>query len=85
MNLECNEMVKIQGLILPTEWDEKGDVLVIALSAFNEDEYLIDIDEIGKQLLSSLRVKVEAKGFVREEKGKKKIKIRNYTILNQYE
>ena len=85
MNLECNEMVKIQGLILPTEWDEKGDVVDIALSAFNEDEYLIDIDEIGRQLLSSLRVKVEAKGFVREEKGKKKIKICNYTILNQYE
>jgi hypothetical protein len=85
MNLECNEMVKIQGLILPTEWDEKGDVVDIALSAFNEDEYLIDIDEIGRQLLSSLRVKVEAKGFVREEKGKKKIKIQNYTILNQYE
>jgi hypothetical protein len=33
---------KIRGVVVPMAWDERGNVVAIALSTHDEDEYAID-------------------------------------------
>ena len=77
-----HKQITIRGLILPSEWDDAGNAISISISAFNEDEYLVDRDSVSKKLLSYIREGVEASGFVREEEGIKRIKIKKYRIKN---
>ena len=76
------KQVKIRGIIVPSEWDEKGTVISISLSTFDEDEYLIEKDEKGGQLLLLIREEVEVRGIVREEDGNKIIRIKKYHLNN---
>ena len=78
------DLITIQGIVIPVEWDKKGNVIATAICTYNEVEYMVDRDEIGNQLLSNIRKKIEARGLVIREKEKKKIKIQNYRILNVY-
>ena len=75
------EYIVVRGLIIPAGWDEKGNVVTISLSSFDEDEYIIDKDEMGTQLLSLLRSKAELSGVLREEKGIKKITVKTYHAI----
>ena len=74
------ELITIRGLVTPYEWDEKGNVIAIAISTFDEEEYLIDKDKQSNQLLSLMRQAVEVSGFVKEENGKKRIKLKKYSL-----
>ena len=58
------ELFKIQGLIIPSAWDKEGNVLAVAVSTFDEDEFLVHRDEKGEQLLGLLREEVEVSGVV---------------------
>ena len=82
MNHVDHKQTTIRGLIVPSEWDDTGNVISISISTFNEDEYLVDIDSISKNLLSYLREGVEVSGIVREEEGIKRINIKRYWIRN---
>lgn len=75
---ENEELTMIKGLIVPTEWDRKGNVTGIALSGRDEIEYLIDKDRVGKRLLALIREEVEVRGLVREENNRKSIAIKTY-------
>lgn len=75
------ESIVLRGLITPAGWDEKGDVVAIALSSFDEEEYLIDKDEKGIKLFSLLRFRVQVSGIVRNEDGVKKITVEDYHVI----
>ena len=75
------EAIVLRGLITPAGWDEKGNVVIIALSSFDEEEYLIDKDETGSKLFSLLRFKVQVRGIVRNEDGVKKIAVEDYHVV----
>jgi len=77
-----HKQITIRGIIVPSEWDDTGNVISVSISTFNEDEYLVDKDSISKKLLSYIREGVEVSGFVREEEGIKRIKIKRYRIKN---
>jgi hypothetical protein len=76
-----NECIVLRGLIMPAGWDEKGNVVFIALSSFDEEEYLIDKDETGMKLFSLLRARVQLSGVVRKEDGIKKITVETYHAI----
>ena len=76
-----NEYIVLRGLVTPAGWDEKGNVVTIALSSFDENEYLIDSDETGTKLFSLLRVAVQLSGIVRNEEGVKRIRVENYRVI----
>ena len=78
MNHDAHEQITIHGLIVPSEWDDRGNVISISISTFNEDEYRVDKDRISKKLLSYMREGVEVSGFVREEEGMKRIRIKRF-------
>ena len=62
------------------DWNEKGSVVALAISTPNEDEYLIDNDYKGKELLHSIQEEVEVSGVVREDENKKIITVQKYIL-----
>jgi hypothetical protein len=75
-----SKVTKIRGVIVPTSWDEQGNVTGIAISSHDENDYLVDQKGKGPELLLHIRKEVEAAGVVREDEGKKIVRIRKYTL-----
>ena len=75
-----SKVTKIRGVIIPTAWDDQGNVTGIIISSHDENEYLVDQKGKGTELLPHIRKEVEAAGVVREEEGKKIVRIRKYTV-----
>lgn len=63
------ELVRIKGIIIPADWDAEGNVTKATISAFNEEEYFVDEDKKGKEMLGLMQQEVEVLGTVREDGG----------------
>lgn len=79
------KMIMIRGIVIPSAWDEKGNIIAIAVSTFDEDIYHIENDERGRQLMPLIREEVEIKGIIRYEDGLKKIKVDKYASKKEEE
>jgi len=77
-NSEYEEII-IRGIIIPAGWDEKGNIIAIAVSTFNEEVYHIENDDRGRQLMPFIREEVEIKGTIRYKDGIKKIRVDKHT------
>jgi len=75
-----SKVTKIRGVVIPTAWDNQGNVTGIAISSHDENEYQVDPKGKGPELLLHIRKEVEAAGVVREEEGKKIVRIRKYMV-----
>jgi hypothetical protein len=72
--------VTIKGVIIPVDWDRKGNVIAVAIATQDEDEYRIDERGKGKELLGFIREEIHASGEVTEREGKKVIQIAKYSF-----
>jgi hypothetical protein len=72
--------ITIKGLVIPVNWDERGKAVAAALSTYTEDEYLIDNDYKGRELLHLIKEEVEITGVVKETKEKKIITVEKYVL-----
>jgi len=75
-----SKVTKIRGVVIPTAWDNQGNVTGIAISSHDENEYQVDPKGKGPELLLHIRKEVEAAGVVREEEGKKIVRIRKFMV-----
>lgn len=80
MNDRDRKQVIIRGLIVPSKWDDSGNVISLSIATFDEDEYLIEEDNVSEKIYNHIRETVEASGFVREEGGVKRIKIKSFRV-----
>ena len=79
-----SSVTTIKGLVLPVEWDEKGNVTATAISTHFEEEYLVDQNAWGEALLAFLRQRVKVSGsIVQNKNGKKIITVGKYEILDE--
>ena len=77
---ETNPMVTINGIVIPIEWNERGGVVAIALSAYDEKEYVIDKRGRGIELISHLREELEISGVVSQVENNQMITVKDYMI-----
>jgi hypothetical protein len=75
-----SNMPTLRGIILPSEWDEKGNIKNILISTPNEEEYFITRNEKSEMLMDFLRREVEVVGLVKKNKLQKSITIQNFSI-----
>lgn len=69
-------MICIEGIIIPANWDEKGNVVDLAIATRDEKEYLItDKDQVAR-LKPLLRQEVEVRGILRTKAGKRIINVK---------
>ena len=74
-------MIYIEGLIIPASWDNKGNVVDLAIATREEEEYLItDKDQVARLKLF-LRQEVEIKGILQTKEGKRIIKVKRFAKL----
>ncbi|VBB47119.1 hypothetical protein TRIP_B50146 [uncultured Desulfatiglans sp.] len=74
-----------KGLIIPVEWDERGNVLRIAISTQGEGEYHIDPDEKGEALKAMIRKEVDLTGEVRMIGRKKVVKVKTFHLVKDWD
>jgi hypothetical protein len=60
------------------DWDEKGNVLAIAISTYEEEDYLVCNDNNGKKLHNLMQNLVRVSGKIKDVAGIKIIKIYNF-------
>ena len=56
----------IEGLVIPNKWNEKGQIVGIAIHTNKEDVYLVGHNRLERELLSHLHQKVGVKGKIME-------------------
>ena len=78
IELEKNRrLITIKGIVIPVDWDQKGNPVNVAVATHTEEEYLVRNDSKGKELLNLIRGGVEVTGLVKEVAGIKIIKVKN--------
>jgi hypothetical protein len=75
-------MINIKGIIIPVNWDAKGNVIGMAIATHKEEEYFIENDSKASKLISLLRQEVKITGVIKNKGGKKIIKIKKLTGKN---
>jgi 5S rRNA maturation endonuclease (ribonuclease M5) len=78
---EGEKVITIRGIVIPVDWDEKGTVIATALSTHNEEEYSIDHDYKGDELLRYIQKEVQVSGVERKNNNKKTITITTYEVI----
>jgi hypothetical protein len=73
-------MTVVTGVAIPTDWDDKGNVVGIAIYSHDETEYFVDKKGKGPELLPLIRKVVEVSGVVREEENRKIITVRKFNV-----
>lgn len=70
----------INGIIIPSEWNEKGEIQNIAIVTFDEDTFLIADNNHARALMNSLRKTVTLSGKVSMKGIQKEIRISKFQI-----
>ena len=74
-------MICVEGIVIPAKWDNKGNVVDLAIATRNEEEFLItDKDQVAR-LKSFLRQEVKLTGILRTKEGKKILKVKKISKL----
>ena len=75
-------MINIKSIIIPVNWDAKGNVIGMAIATHKEEEYIIENDGKASKLISFLRQEVKITGVIKNKGGKKIIEIKKLTRKN---
>ena len=75
------KQVTIHGIVTPYDWDEEGNIIALTISALNEEEYLIDRNTKGKELIKHLHKQVRVTGQPVKRRGNKAIKVDWYELV----
>ena len=56
------QKINITGIIIPSNWDENGNVIQIAIYTNKEEVYLVEHNRQERELLKHIKRRVEVKG-----------------------
>lgn len=65
--MDMAETTTIRGIVIPAAWDEKGDVISVAIATYHEAKYLVADNITGRRLMSLLTKRVAVDGVIRDE------------------
>ena len=68
-------IITAKGILLPSEWDDKGSILALTFFTHDEDEYLVKGNEMMPELLAVLRQELVIEGYLRWEDGQRMVQI----------
>ena len=79
------DLTTIKGLVIPVAWDEEGNVHHVSIFGVHEEQYLVELDAKGKELLALTRAKLKIRGLIRElVKGEKIIQVKSYSLVANF-
>ena len=78
------QKINITGIIIPSNWDENGNVIQIAIYTNKEEVYLVEHNRQERELLKHIKKRVEVKGKKSERlDGKNYIGVQKYMLLEE--
>jgi len=76
-----DEIITVKGIVIPVDWDEEGNPIATAILAPGEEEYFVEQEGEGIELLGLMQHEVEATGMLRETvRGHKVITVKSYEV-----
>ena len=72
----------IEGKIIPSEWDKRGNITGVAIECDGE-EYIVFLNKTGEKLLRHVNRKVETIGSVKRMFGELVIVIETYSLSRE--
>ncbi|UCD86214.1 MAG: hypothetical protein JSV01_00050 [Desulfobacterales bacterium] len=76
----------ITGVVIPDDWDNHDKVTRVAIKAPDYEEYVVEYNRQGKQLLSLIDRTVRVRGVVRERlNGDLTVSVDNYKVIEEVE
>ena len=73
----------IAGLIIANKWDQKGNVIGVAIHTDKEEIYLVEHNRLESELFNRIQSKVMVKGKIRERlDGNKLIYVKSIQDLD---
>ncbi len=81
MVLKKDRPATLAGILIPADWNDRHEVIALALATADEKEYRIGRGKKGRELRSLLHRYVEVTGALSlDEKGRPVITVRNYIV-----
>jgi len=74
-------MICVEGIIIPANWDNKGNVVDLAIATRDEEEYFITDKDQVTRLKPLLRQEVEVRGILQTKDGRKIIHVKRFCKL----
>jgi len=65
--MDMTETTTIRGIVIPFAWDEKGDIISVAIATYHEEKYLVADNITGRRLMSLLKKNVAVDGVIKDE------------------
>jgi hypothetical protein len=79
MSHHSQDIISLSGLIVPAQWDKNGNIIGIAISCFDEEEYRVLMDEVGGGLMAFIYKQVEIVGQSAKRNRTKTIKVKEFS------
>ena len=76
-----DELTTVQGIIVPARWDKKGDVVAVAVATMDEQEFMVEVDAVGRNLLSHIHQEAVLRGSVKRKQKKSILKVETFKIM----
>jgi hypothetical protein len=74
--------IAVKGIVTPADWDEDGSITAVVISTSFEEEYLVENDTLGGELLELIGAEVIVRGTAGpEKKGCRTIAVKEYELL----
>lgn len=73
--------ITIQGIVCPTGWGDEGEIERVSIMTWDEDEYEVALEDVGRDLIEYPHRAVTARGQVVPEFRKRKvIRIKSFSV-----
>ena len=77
--------ITIQGIVTPCDWDSRSLVKAVTIATHQEQEYRVDRQGKGEELLEHVRQFVLVSGNVADgQHGVKVITVKKYRVINTF-
>ena len=60
--------ISLKGIVVPSSWDEKGNIIALKIAASDEKEYYVESQDVRDTLFKHLREEITVRGIV-EQRG----------------
>jgi len=77
----CHRNITIQGIVCPTGWSDGGQIERVSIMTWDEDEYEVMLEGVGRDLIEHPHRAVTVRGQVMAEFRKRKmIRIKSFSL-----
>lgn len=78
--------VTVRGIVVPTEWGSRGQVLQVAILTPDEEQYDVVDSELGRRLVGALREEIDACIRIDQaQRNRRRVTVLSYQVVDEDE